>query len=97
VLKKLYVVLSDLKQLNKQSNLVKIGFVTIAERTHLFPSRTQKLSSLTSKVLGGQLPGRIDRCEAFFNCLNFQTPSAEMLAVFYRLNEDIQFKIKQGI
>ena len=33
--------------------------VTIAERTHLFPSRTQKLSSLTPKVLG--LSAREDR------------------------------------
>ena len=35
--------------------------VTIAERIHLFPSRTQKLSSLTPKVLGLD-PGRIGSC-----------------------------------
>ena len=35
--------------------------VTIAERSHLFPSRTQKLSSLALMVLGGQLPGRVGR------------------------------------
>ena len=35
--------------------------VTIAERIHLFPSRTQKLSSLTPKVLG-RAPGRIGSC-----------------------------------
>ena len=33
--------------------------VTIAERIHLFPFRTQKLSSLTPKVLG--LTTREDR------------------------------------
>lgn len=38
----------------------------MAERPHLFPSRTQQLSSLASKVLGGQLPGRIDHCGTFF-------------------------------
>ena len=35
--------------------------VTIARRIHLFPFRTQKLSSLALKVLGGKLPGRIGR------------------------------------
>ena len=33
--------------------------VIIARRIHLFPFRTQKLSSLALKVLGGKLPGRI--------------------------------------
>ena len=36
--------------------------VTIAERIHLFPSRTQKLSSLTPKVLSGPPLGRIGSC-----------------------------------
>ena len=36
--------------------------VAIAKRTHLFPCRTQKLSSLASMVLGGRLPGRVERC-----------------------------------
>ena len=35
--------------------------VTIAERIHLYPFRTQKLSSLTPKVLGFA-PGRIGSC-----------------------------------
>ena len=29
-------------------------------RVHLFPSRTQKLSSCTPTILGGRLPGKID-------------------------------------
>ena len=33
--------------------------VIIAERIHLFPYRTQKLSSPAPKVLGGKLPGRV--------------------------------------
>ena len=33
--------------------------VAIAKRIHLFPYRTQKLSSYTLIVLGGQLPGRV--------------------------------------
>ena len=33
--------------------------VLIAVRVHLFPSRTQKLSSLAPTILGGRLPGKI--------------------------------------
>ena len=40
----------------------KIQSVLIAVRVHLFPFRTQKLSSLALKILGGQLPGKISRC-----------------------------------
>ena len=36
--------------------------MTIAERTHLYPSRTQKLSSLALMILGGTLPGKVGRC-----------------------------------
>ena len=36
--------------------------VTIAGRPHLFPSRTQKLSSLAPMILGGKLPGKVGRC-----------------------------------
>ena len=34
----------------------------MAKGVHLFPSRTQKLSPYTSKVLGWKRPGRIDSC-----------------------------------
>ena len=52
--------------------------VMVAKRIHLFPYRTQKLSSLTPKVLVGTLTGRIGnrhfstknlylfRCKFFF-------------------------------
>ena len=40
--------------------------VTIAERLHLFPSRTQKLSSLALKILGGKLPGKLGRRRFFY-------------------------------
>ena len=33
--------------------------VLIAMRVHLFPSRTQKLSSFALTILGGRLPGKI--------------------------------------
>ena len=35
--------------------------VIIAKRIHLFPYRTQKLSSLAAMVRGGQLPGSVAR------------------------------------
>ena len=34
--------------------------VLIVARSHLFPFRTQKLSSFTSKILGWRRPGKID-------------------------------------
>ena len=34
----------------------------MAERSHLYPSRTQKLSSPAPKILGGKLPGKIGHC-----------------------------------
>ena len=36
----------------------------MAKRNHLFPSRTQKLSSLAPKVVAGTLAARIGRCDA---------------------------------
>ena len=36
--------------------------VAIAKRSHPFPSRTRKLSSFTSTILGGRPPGKIDSC-----------------------------------
>ena len=40
--------------------------VIIAKRIHLFPYRTQKLSSLAAMVLGGQPPGRVARSHVVF-------------------------------
>ena len=36
--------------------------VMIARRIHLFPYRTQKLSSLALMILGGRPPGKVGRC-----------------------------------
>ena len=36
--------------------------VLMTSRSHLFPFRTQKLSSIVPKVLGWRRPGRIGRC-----------------------------------
>ena len=40
--------------------------VTIAERIHLFPSRTQKLSSRALRILDGRLSGKASRCRFHF-------------------------------
>ena len=45
---------------------IKDYVVIIAKRIHLFPFRTQKLSSLALMVLGGQLPGRVRRSHVIF-------------------------------
>ena len=53
--------------------------VTIARRIHLFPCRTQKLSSFTSMILGGRPPGKVDSCR-------LEKPKAEMsLAKYSRI------------
>ena len=44
--------------------------VTIAGRLHLFPSRTQKLSSLAPMILGGKLPGKVGRCRFFITLIS---------------------------
>ena len=41
-----------------------VRIVTMALRPHLFPYRTQKLSSVTPKVVGGSLPARIGSRDA---------------------------------
>ena len=38
----------------------------MAKSFHLFPYRTQKLSSFTSKILGWRRPGKIDRCRHLY-------------------------------
>ncbi len=55
--------------------------VTIEKRIHLFPSRTQKLSSSSPIVLGSQGPGRVGRSQLeknhrvyilwFFSAINY--------------------------
>ncbi len=44
--------------------------VIIAERFHLFPFRTQKLSSFTLKILGWRRPGKLNQCRHFFKPLS---------------------------
>ena len=41
-----------------------VRIVTMALRSHLYPYRTQKLSSVTPKVVGGSLPARIGSRDA---------------------------------
>ena len=53
--------------------------VVMTERSHLFPYRTQKLSSPVPKVLGWTRPGRIGRCR--FPLLFLSSSMAEHPAV----------------
>ena len=47
----------------------------MAKGVHLFPSRTQKLSPYTSKVLGWKRPGRIDSCRLAKEAVPYGTAS----------------------
>ena len=49
-----------------QTGLGFVNPVTIAGRRHLYPSRTQKLSSPALRILGGRLPGKVGRCRFFW-------------------------------
>ena len=46
--------------------------VPITRRSHLFPFRTQKLSSVVPKILGWRRPGKIGRCR--LSLCHFQGP-----------------------
>ena len=50
--------------------------VLIAMRVHLFPSRTQKLSSSAPTILAGRLAGKIGNA-------NIQTPNGVIRSVFF--------------
>ena len=41
----------------------------MTHRFHLFPFRTQKLSYVVPKILGGKLPGKIGRCRLIYSSL----------------------------
>ena len=45
------------------ANAVAAKLVPMAVRVHLFPFRTQKLSSPVPKILGWKRPGKIGRCQ----------------------------------
>ena len=50
----------------RHGSVEKTNVVIIAKRIHLFPFRTQKLSSLALMVLGGQPPGRVRHSHVIF-------------------------------
>ena len=54
--------LSRLTLFSFEGTIPQIHPVMMARRIHLFPCRTQKLSSLASMILGGRLPGKVERC-----------------------------------
>ena len=71
--------------------------VLIAVRVHLFPSRTQKLSSQAPTILGGRLPGKIgnanirkapsDWMELFGALFSVETPPTFGWGVFVMLRK----------
>ena len=67
--------------------------VTIARRSHLFPSRTQKLSSLAPMILGGKLPGKVGRCRFFLvqNIFTIQRKDSSH-AVFFHFGSVSTFR-----
>ena len=63
--------------------------VAIALRNHLFPYRTQKLSSIASMVLGGRPPGRVERCRISFFKKETQNASIAQLAEHLTVNQRV--------
>ena len=57
------ILINDIIILVRQKNTNYV--VIIAKRIHLFPFRTQKLSSLALMVLGGRPPGRVRRSHVY--------------------------------
>ena len=58
--------------------------MAMTERPHLFPSRTQKLSSPVSMVLGPQGPGRVDRRQVT------KSDRRDSIVLFYTLALDMK-------
>ena len=56
--------------------------VAIAKRIHLFPYRTQKLSSLVSKILGWRRPGKIESC-------HLKDKREKISSLFYHIIESL--------
>jgi hypothetical protein len=65
--------------------------VAITERSHLFPFRTQKLSSPVLTILGWRRPGKIGRCRNFISggCLERDSP---LFAFLMNCNSSIDLK-----
>ena len=57
--------------------------VIIAKRIHLFPYRTQKLSSLAAMVLGGRPPGRVARSHVIFFYIMPLSDKNHLKGIFY--------------
>ena len=50
-------------QFSGSSKILKSKLVSLAQRVHLFPFRTQKLSFAVPTILCGRLHGKIGRCQ----------------------------------
>ena len=62
--------------------------VIIAERFHLFPFRTQQLSSHTSTIFGWRRPEKIDRCHQ-------PDKNSQIVSSFFIFNYFINKKISK--
>ena len=77
--------------------------MTIAGRVHLFPSRTQQLSSLALMILGGRPPGKAGRCRFYkrdqFLLVSFSVSVICKSTVNYRvgLNQNQALKANRKI
>ena len=66
--------------------------VTMAERSHLFPSRTQQLSSHASKVLGWKRPGRIDCCRLQGSPRTLRAGAFYFIKVYYHRRNNLLYQ-----
>ena len=64
--------------------------VLIAVRVHLFPSRTQKLSSQAPTILGGWLPGKIGNA-------NIRKAPSDWMELYIMLKKELYKSIRRRI
>ena len=65
--------------------------VIIAERIHLFPFRTQQLSSHTSTIFGWRRPEKIDRCHQPYVANSIKTVCDFFVKKFVTINKEVSF------
>ena len=71
-------------EIGKETNIVLSNSVAIAQRTHPYPYRTRKLSSVALMILGWWRPGKVGRCRGR------EKPVEEIQQVFCCLNQTIK-------
>ena len=71
----------DLERQEKPKRIVIYFLVTMIVRNHLYPFRTQKLSSQMLKILARYLAGKISSCQIFLFIYSPIAQSVERSAV----------------